>query len=136
MGHTKNKCWRKNDKGPSAFTKFFEVLVNDEEATLAKLNCLCGIKHNVFYGIRMPKKRMHVQASIYGKVMEELLDNESGEAWNLGLGGNIRSKILSHFVRGKIFLTPIETILIVRRKLEYFEGLVKLTIRRKDAKLI
>jgi len=80
MGHTKNKCWRKNDKGPSAFTKFFEVLVNDEEATLAKLNCLCGIKHNVFYGIRMPKKRMHVQASIYGKVMEELLDNESGEA--------------------------------------------------------
>ncbi len=54
----------------------------------------------------------------------------------MGLGGNIRSKILSHFVRGKIFLTPMETILIVRRKLEYFEGLVKLTIRRKDAKLI
>jgi hypothetical protein len=84
----------------------------------------------------MPKRRMHVQASIYGRVMEELLGNESGEAWNLELGGNIRSKILSPFVKGKCFLTPMETILIVQRKLEYFEGLVKLTIRRKYAKLI
>lgn len=38
----------------------------------------------------------------------------------------------SHFIRGKISLTPMETILIVSRKLEYFEGLVKLAIRRKD----
>jgi hypothetical protein len=38
MGHTKNRCWKKNDKGPFAFTNFLEVLVNDEEAILTKLN--------------------------------------------------------------------------------------------------
>jgi hypothetical protein len=61
----------------------------------------------------MPKRRMHVQASTFGGVTNELLENESGEATNLGLGGNIRSKIVSHFARGKNFLTPMEIILIV-----------------------
>jgi hypothetical protein len=43
----------------------------------------------------------------------------------------MRSKILSHFVRGKISLTPMETILVIPRELEYLEGLVKLAKRRK-----
>jgi hypothetical protein len=73
---------------------------------------------------------MHVQTSIFGGVTKELPENEGWEARNLGLGGNIRSKILSHFVRAKISLTPMETILIVPGKLEYLEGLVKLTKRK------
>jgi hypothetical protein len=44
----------------------------------------------------------------------------------------IKSKILSHFIKGKISLTPMETILIILGELEYLEGLVKLTRRRKD----
>jgi hypothetical protein len=43
----------------------------------------------------------------------------------------ILNQKFSH-VKRKISLTPMETILIVPRKLEYFEGLVKLTKRRKD----
>lgn len=50
----------------------------------------------------------------------------------MGVNGNIRSKILSHFVRGKISLTPMETILIIPKNLEYLEGLVKLARKRKD----
>jgi hypothetical protein len=39
---------------------------------------------------------------------------------------------LSHFVKRKIFLTPMETILIIFGELEYLEGLVKLARKRKD----
>ncbi len=56
---------------------------------------------------------MHAQASTSRGVTKELLENEGGEVRNLGLGGNIKSKILSHFVKGKFFLTPMEIILIV-----------------------
>ncbi len=41
----------------------------------------------------------------------------------------VRSKILTHFIKGKISLTPLETILIIPGELEYLEGLVKLTRR-------
>jgi hypothetical protein len=40
--------WRKNGKGPPTITNFLEVLINDEHATLEKLNSLCGIKVDVF----------------------------------------------------------------------------------------
>jgi hypothetical protein len=60
MGHTKDKCWEKNGEGPSTFMNFLEVLVNDEEAALTKLNWLCGVKHNDFSNIQMPKKRMPI----------------------------------------------------------------------------
>jgi hypothetical protein len=38
----------------------------------------------------------------------------------------IRSKILTHFIRGKTSLTPMETILTILRELEYLEKLVKI----------
>jgi hypothetical protein len=46
----------------------------------------------------------------------------------------MKLKILSHFIKGKIFLTPMEIILIILGKLEYLEGLVKLAKRRKYVK--
>ncbi len=46
----------------------------------------------------------------------------------------MKSKILFHFIKGKIVLTPMETILIFPREHDYLEGLVKLAKRRKDAK--
>jgi hypothetical protein len=45
----------------------------------------------------------------------------------------VRSKILSHFIKGKISLSPMETILMIPRKLEHLESLVKLARRRKDS---
>jgi hypothetical protein len=106
MGHTKYRCWKKNGKGPSASANFLEVLVKDEEATLIELNRLCGIKHNV--RVRMPKHRMPIQAftsKVKAKVLEEEIEN-------LDTLGLIETSYLSHFVKGKISLTPMETILI------------------------
>jgi hypothetical protein len=43
-----------------------------------------------------------------------------------------KSKILTHFLKGKIPFIPLETTLIVLSELKYLEGLVKLAKRRKD----
>ncbi len=48
MGHTKERYWKKNGKGPTITMNFLEVLVNNEEAMLVKLNRLCIVKNNVF----------------------------------------------------------------------------------------
>jgi hypothetical protein len=45
----------------------------------------------------------------------------------------IKSKILSHFIKGKISLSPMETILMIPGELEHLETLVKLARRKKDA---
>jgi predicted aspartyl protease len=53
-----------------------------------------------------------------------------------GVGANrdiaVRSKILSHFIKGKISLSPMETILMIPGELEHLESLVKLARRRRD----
>jgi len=46
-----------------------------------------------------------------------------------------KSKMLTHFLKGKISLTLLETITIVLGELEYLEGLVKLAKRLKDEEL-
>jgi hypothetical protein len=40
-----------------------------------------------------------------------------------------KSKILTHFLKGKISFTPLETNLTIPSELEYLEGLVKLARR-------
>jgi len=45
----------------------------------------------------------------------------------------VKSKILSHFIKGKISLSPMETILMIPGELEHLESLVKLARRRKDS---
>jgi hypothetical protein len=50
LGHMKEKCCKtgKDGKGPSTTIIFLEVLIDDEHATLEKINILCGIKVDVF----------------------------------------------------------------------------------------
>jgi len=59
------------------------------------------------------------------------------EAEREGVGANrdasVRSKILSHFIKGKIPLSPMETILMIPGELEHLESLVKLARRRRDS---
>jgi hypothetical protein len=62
---THKRCWKKNGKGPFASANFLEVLVKDEVVILIELNQLCGVKHNVFLGVRMPKRRMLIQVSTF-----------------------------------------------------------------------
>ncbi len=48
---------------------------------------------------------------------------------------SIRSKILSHFIKGKISLTPMETVMIIPGELEQLENLVKVARRKKDSEI-
>jgi predicted aspartyl protease len=54
-----------------------------------------------------------------------------------GIGANreeyVRLKILSHFVKGKISLTPMETVMMIPGELEHLENLVKVARKKKDA---
>ncbi len=43
-----------------------------------------------------------------------------------------RSKILSHFIKGKFSLSPMETILMIPGELEHLESLVRLARQKKD----
>jgi predicted aspartyl protease len=46
---------------------------------------------------------------------------------------SVKSKILSHFVKGKVSLTLMETVLMILGELEHLENLVKVAWRKKDA---
>jgi hypothetical protein len=83
-------------------------MVNDEEAILAKLNYLCGTKHNIFSWVEMLMKRLLVQASTFGVGSEEIYEVKGKEARNDGIDGSISSKILSHFVKGNFFFNTYE----------------------------
>jgi len=45
----------------------------------------------------------------------------------------VKSKILAHFIKGKVSLSPMETILMIPGELEHLESLVKLARRRRDS---
>jgi len=48
---------------------------------------------------------------------------------------SVRSKILSHFIKGKVSLTPMETVLMIPGELEHLENLVKVVRKKKDAEV-
>jgi hypothetical protein len=48
LRHTKERCWKKFAKGLLATTNFLKALVDDEEAILAKLNCIVE-KANIYF---------------------------------------------------------------------------------------
>jgi hypothetical protein len=96
-------------------TNFLEVLVDDEEV---EFNHICGGNRHIFSGLT--------------KEQEKGIVKEEQRGANMGFEVVMKSKILFHFIKGKIFLTPMETILIILRKLEYLEGLIKLARRTKN----
>jgi predicted aspartyl protease len=57
----------------------------------------------------------------------------AGEGTGMNRENSIRSKILSHFIKRKISLTPMETILMIPGELEHLENLVKVARKKKDA---
>jgi len=48
---------------------------------------------------------------------------------------SVRSKILSHFIKGKISLTPMETVMMIPGELEHLENLVKVARKKKDVEI-
>jgi predicted aspartyl protease len=133
LGHSEDRCWKKPKDGKSHFgvANFLEVLLNDEEATMQQLNKLCG-NENIFSYTRVPRRRMPVEVALGGIVPSS--EAIIGEGIGVNRETSVRSKILSHFIKGKISLSPMETVLMIPGELEHLESLVKLARRKKDAK--
>jgi hypothetical protein len=129
-----DKCWKKpkDGKSHSAAANFLEVLLNDEEATMQQLNKLCG-NENIFSYTRVLRRRMPIEVAPGGAVPSS---EAAGEGTGVNWETSVRSKILSHFIKGKISLTPMETVLMIPRELEHLENLVKLARRKKDAEAV
>jgi hypothetical protein len=127
LGHSEDRCWKKPKDGKAhpGSANFLEVMLNDEEATLHQLNKLCG-SENLFSYTWVPRQRMPVVAApaALGAAIE-------------GAGANreesVRSKVLSHFIKGKISLTPMETVMMIPGELEHLKSLVKVARNKKDA---
>ncbi len=131
LGHSEDRCWKKpkDGKSHSGATNFLEVLFNDEIATLQQLNKLCG-SENLFSHMRVPRRRVLVEVVAKGA---KPTPQTVGDGFGADRDAIVRSKILSHFIKGKISLSPMETILMIPGKLEHLESLVKLARRRRDS---
>jgi len=116
LGHSEDRCWRKPKDGKTHLgsANFLEVMLDDEEATLHQLNELCG-SENLFSYTRVPRRRIHVDVI-------SATSKPTPDATTEGTGANreefVRSKILSHFIKGKISLTPMETVMMIPGELE------------------
>jgi len=130
LGHSEDRCWKKpkDRKSHSGAANFLEVLLNDEAATLQQLNKLCG-SENVFSHTRVPRRRVPVEVAAGGA---DPTPQTVGDGLGTDRDAAVRSKILSHFIKGKISLSPMETILMIPGELEHLESLVKLARRRRD----
>jgi len=133
LGHSEDRCWKKSKDGRSnsGAANFLEVLLDDKAATIQQLDKFCENK-NVFSYTRIPRRKHPVELPPAAAV-------PSTEAAKDGTVTNrehsIRSKILSHFIKGKISLTPMETVMMILGELEQLENLVKVARRKKDAEI-
>ncbi len=129
LGHAKDRCWKKSKDGRSnsGVANFLEVLLNDEATTAQQLDRFCE-NENVFSYTLIPKRRLPVElppASV-GPSNEVAKDGTIPNREN-----SIRSKILSHFIKGKISLTPMETVMMIPGEFEQLENLVKVAKKRR-----
>jgi hypothetical protein len=69
---------------------------------------------NVFSYTQVPRRRMHVEMVPCG-IMHTL--EITGKGIGMNKETSIRSKILSHFIKGKISFSYMETILMILREL-------------------
>ncbi len=131
MGHSEDRCWKKpkDGKSHSGTANFLEVLLNDETTTLQQLNKLCG-DENMFSYTRMPIRKVPIDVTQGGAV---LTPEAEGDGVSASRDTSVRSKILTHFIKGKVTLSPMETILMIPGELEHLESLVELARKRRDS---
>jgi predicted aspartyl protease len=96
---------------------------------MQQLNKLCGNK-NIFSYTRVPRRRLLVEVARAGTVPSP---EAAGEGTRMNRENSVKSKILSHFIKGKISLTLMEIVLMIPGELEHLESLVKVARRKKDA---
>ncbi len=95
------------------------------------------IHYDMFFHVKVPKKKipMNVPIDVTPNVEKEnpkvRIDGNDIQL-EIDKSNNTRSKIISHFIKGKISLTPMEVIFIILGELEYLEGLLKLTRTKRN----
>ncbi len=101
LGHSEDRCWKKPKDGKfhSGTTNFLEVLLNDKTTTLQQLNKLCG-DENLFSYTRVLRRRVSVDVT-QGGVMPT--PKAMGDGASASRDTSVRSKILAHFIKGKVF---------------------------------
>ncbi|CAN5964132.1 unnamed protein product [Sphagnum jensenii] len=119
----------KDGKSASGMANFLEVMLNDEATTEQQLNRLCG-NENAFSYTRVPRRRTPVEVTPGGIAPVPEVEREGA---GMSREVPVKSKILSHFIKGKISLSPMETVLMIPGELEHLENLVKLARRKKDS---
>jgi len=131
LEHSEDKCWKKPKDGKSIVgaANFLEVLLDDGATIEQQLNKLCG-NENLFSYTRVPKRRTSIDV-VPGGVAP--IPEAERERVGANRDASARSKILSHFIKGKIPLSPMETILMIPGELEHLESLVKLARRKRDS---
>ncbi len=106
------------------------MLLDDKKSTIQQLNKFCGGK-SVFSYTCVTKRRVLVEVTLNTFA-------QAPEVVSEGIGMNrksfMKSKILSHFNKGKISLSPTETIIMIPSELEHLESLVKLARRKRYSK--
>ncbi len=107
-------------------------MLSDEEATLQQLNRLCG-NEKVFSYTQVPRRRVPVEVAPTTSAPSPEVEEEGVRVNQETM---VKSKILSHFIKGKIALSPMETVLMIPGELEHLENLVKLARKKKDAELV
>jgi predicted aspartyl protease len=134
LGHSEDKCWKKPRDGRThpRSANFLEVMLDDEEATLHQLNELCE-GENLFSYTRVPRRKMPVETT---PATSRLTLDHTIEGAGVNREEFVRSKIPSHFIKGKISLMPMETVMMIPGELEQLENLVKVARRKKDAEAV
>ncbi len=132
LGHSEDTQGLEETQGWEVTFWNNKLLLNDEEATRQQLNKLFG-NENIFSYTQVPRRIMHVEVVLGGAT-------SSPEATRKGTGVNqktlVKFKKNSHFIKGKISLSPMEIILMILGELEHLRSLVRLARRKKDAKAI
>lgn len=85
---------------------------------MAQLNMTCVLNYNVLSHVRVPRIRIPMNVHVDGTLnvkKENLEAKGDGNDVQFGFdkGSNMRSKILSHFIKRKISLSPMEKKLII-----------------------
>ncbi len=78
----------------------------------------------------MPRRRTPVDGTPGGIAPIPEVEREGA---GMSRDVSVKSKILSHFIKGKISLSPMETVLMIPGELEHLESLVKIARRKKDS---
>jgi predicted aspartyl protease len=78
----------------------------------------------------VPRRRIPIDVAL-GRVIPIPEATREGVSVNWDI--LVRSKILSHFIKGKISLSPMETILMIPGELEHLENLMRLARQKKDS---